>query len=141
MSIGGVDHRFAPSQRRHVVAVGDGLAAHALDLVDHLLGRGGVGAGAVDVAAEVVDDDLGAVAGQARACSRPMPRPAPVTIATLPFDQSSHGVSFPSCVPVLATSGVGTLVIDDPTASPRLRIVESTPVCDSHPTQRPPDGR
>ena len=47
-----------------VVAVGDGLAAHGLDLVDDLLRRALVGALAVHRAAEVVDDDLGAVVGQ-----------------------------------------------------------------------------
>ena len=65
VSIGGVDQALRALPRRHAVAVGDGLAAHALDLVDHLLGRAEVAARAVDVAAEVVDDDLGAVGGQA----------------------------------------------------------------------------
>ena len=38
----------------------DGFAAHRLDLVDHLLRGGTVLTDAVRVAAEVVDDDLGA---------------------------------------------------------------------------------
>ena len=54
----------APSQRADVVGVGHRLAAGGLDLVDDLLGRPGVGAGAVAAAAEVVDDDVGAVPGQ-----------------------------------------------------------------------------
>ena len=66
VSMAVVIRRWAPSQRRDAVAVGDGLAAGADDLLDHRLGRAEVAAGAVDVAAEVVDDDLGAVAGQAQ---------------------------------------------------------------------------
>ena len=43
-----------------VLAVGDGLAAHRLDLLDDLHRRAERPALAVHVAAEVVDDDLGA---------------------------------------------------------------------------------
>ena len=42
------------------LGVGDGLAAHRLDLVDHLLSRSPVGADTVRVAAQIVDHDLGA---------------------------------------------------------------------------------
>src|SRR5690606_13708152 len=44
--------------------VGDRLAALGADDVDHLLGRGLVVPLAVDAAAQVVDDDLGALAGR-----------------------------------------------------------------------------
>jgi hypothetical protein len=48
----------------HVVAVGDGVAAHLLDLGDHLLrGSGGGCSGAVEVRAQVVHDDLRAQLG------------------------------------------------------------------------------
>ncbi len=46
------------------VVVGDGLAAGFLDLVHHHVGRLRAAAAAVDVAAEVVDHDLGAAAGE-----------------------------------------------------------------------------
>ena len=45
-----------------VLAVDDRLAAQRLDLVDHLHRRARVAAVAVHVAAEIVDDDLGALA-------------------------------------------------------------------------------
>ena len=48
----------------HVVAVGDRLAARGPDLVDHLAGGPGAAAGAVELAAEVVHDDPGALAGE-----------------------------------------------------------------------------
>jgi hypothetical protein len=54
--------RRAPSQSATFVAVDDRLAAHGADVVDRLLRGRGVGAAAVLVAAEVVDDDLGALA-------------------------------------------------------------------------------
>ena len=59
-----VDQALASLPVGHVVGVGDGLAAHRLDLVDDLLGRGAVVARPVDGAAEVVDDDLGAFLGE-----------------------------------------------------------------------------
>jgi hypothetical protein len=53
-----------------VVAVDDGLATHRLDLVDDLHGGTEVAALAVHVAAEVVDDDLGAFSReQQRVCA------------------------------------------------------------------------
>ena len=63
-SIAGVDQALAALPVGHVVGVGDGLAAHGLDLVDDLLGGRAVVARAVDGAAEVVDDDLGALGGE-----------------------------------------------------------------------------
>ena len=67
----GVDRRLhdrlAALGRGDRVGVGDGLAAGRLDLVDDQLGRAGVAAGAVDGAAEVVDDDQRAARGRAPA--------------------------------------------------------------------------
>ena len=60
----GLDEPLGAVPVADVVGVGDGLAAHGLDLVDDLLGRAGVVALAVHRAAEVVDHDLGAVVGQ-----------------------------------------------------------------------------
>ncbi len=62
----GVDQALRAFPRRHTVSVGDGFAAHSFDLLDHLFGRRKVAAAAVDVAAEVVDDHLRTVRGQAQ---------------------------------------------------------------------------
>ena len=51
-------------ERTDVADVGDGLAAGGGDLVDDLLRRTDVAAGAVAAAAEVVDHDLGTLVGQ-----------------------------------------------------------------------------
>ena len=56
--------RWPPSQSATLSRVGDRLAAHRRDLVDDLFGRGAVASGAVGRAAEVVDDDLGALRGE-----------------------------------------------------------------------------
>ena len=53
----GLHDRRSALGRGDRVGVGDRFAAGGLDLVDHLLRRPGVGAGAVDRAAEVVDHD------------------------------------------------------------------------------------
>ena len=60
----GLHDGLAALGRGHRVGVGDGLAAGGLDLVDHPLGRALVAAGAVDRAAEVVDDHERARGGQ-----------------------------------------------------------------------------
>ena len=62
----GVDQALRAFPGRDVVAVGDRLATHAADLLDHLLGRTEIAAGAVHVAAEVVDHDLAPWLGQAQ---------------------------------------------------------------------------
>ena len=49
---------------RDVVVVGDGLAAHRLDLGDDLFGRRRGVTRTVQRAAEVVHDDLGALVGE-----------------------------------------------------------------------------
>ena len=65
VSIACCTSRSAPSQSRDVVAVGDGLAAHGLDLGDDVVRRAGRSVPAPSMlAAEVVDDDLGAVGGE-----------------------------------------------------------------------------
>ena len=61
---GGVDHALAALPVRDVVGVGHRLATHGFDLVNDLLRRSGVGPAAIDVAAEVVDHDLGPFRGQ-----------------------------------------------------------------------------
>jgi hypothetical protein len=61
---GGVDQALAAFPVGHVVAVGDGLAAHALDLGHDLLGRRETATRAVGGAPEVVHDDLGALGGE-----------------------------------------------------------------------------
>ena len=73
VSIAVLISRCAPSHDDDAVAVGDGLAAHSLDLLDDLLGRAEVATRAVDVATEVVDHDLGAVRGQAQRVLAPDP--------------------------------------------------------------------
>ena len=71
--------------RGDVVAVRLCLAAVEADLVDHLVGRTARRSRAVRLGTDVVDDDLARpAAARVRACSRPMPRPAPVTMQTLP---------------------------------------------------------
>ena len=52
----GLHDRRTALGRRHRVGVEHGFAAGGLDLVDDLLAGAGVAAGAVDRAAEVVDD-------------------------------------------------------------------------------------
>ena len=46
------------------VVVGDGTTACVTDLLDHLVGHGRSGTGAVARSAEVVDDDAGTLAGE-----------------------------------------------------------------------------
>ena len=60
----GVDQVLRALPVGDVVAVGHGLAAERLDLVDDLLRRRGVRAGSVVGATEIVDDDLGPLAGE-----------------------------------------------------------------------------
>ena len=79
------DQRLTAVPARDVVEVRGRLPTGGDDLVDHLLGRTLVGAFAARLAAEVVDDDRSTLlAASSSASARPIPRPAPVTIATLP---------------------------------------------------------
>ncbi len=59
-----VDEVLAAVPAGDVVGVGDGLPARGFDLVDDGLGGAGRGPRAVAAAAEVVDDDLGALLGE-----------------------------------------------------------------------------
>jgi hypothetical protein len=70
-----VDESLRTFPRRHAVAVGHGLATHPLDLLDDLLGGTEVATGAVDVATEIVDHDLGAVRRQAQGMLTADPAP------------------------------------------------------------------
>src|SRR4029078_8258840 len=63
---GSVYQSLGTLPRPDAVAVGDGLAAHPLDLLDSLLGRAEVATRAVDLGPQVVDDDLGAVCSKAQ---------------------------------------------------------------------------
>ena len=58
------DHRLGVGPRRHRSGVGDRRATGGDDLVDDLLGGPGIGARSVGGAAEIVDDDGGALTGE-----------------------------------------------------------------------------
>src|SRR5690606_30864827 len=58
-----VHHALGTLPVADVVAVHDGLAAHAADLLDDLAGGARTAAGAVHLRTQVVDDDLGALLG------------------------------------------------------------------------------
>ena len=60
---GALDDAFGRLEVGDAVAVGDGLATGLLDVVDDLLSRTLTRAGTVEMCAEIVDDDLGAVLG------------------------------------------------------------------------------
>ena len=80
-----VDHLLRGREVAHVGAVDRRFAAHRLDLVDHLLGRAGVGSlcrrGRAPRSFTIT---LAPCSASISAYSRPMPRPAPVTTATRP---------------------------------------------------------
>ena len=85
MSIACLIDRCGALPAGDVVAVGDRLAAHRLDLGRPRVGRTlGVAAAAVTWPPTSLTTTLAPSDASIRACSRPMPRPAPVTIATLP---------------------------------------------------------
>jgi len=92
---GGVDEPLRALPRRDVVAVGGGLAAGALDLGHDLLGRTQVATCAVDVAAEVVHDDLGAVAGERQGVLATDATPGAGHDGDASVQESAHGG--PSC--------------------------------------------
>ena len=70
-----VDQALGGVEVGDVVVVGDGLAAGRLDLGHDLLGRRGVGAGALGRSAEVVHHDLGALGGEQERVLPPDPPP------------------------------------------------------------------
>src|SRR5699024_1999428 len=70
--------------RGDVVAVDHGLSPGGLDLGHHLLGGVLADVLPVDPGAKSLTTTLAPSAAKASACSRPMPRPAPVTMTTRP---------------------------------------------------------
>jgi hypothetical protein len=94
---GGVDEPLCALPGRHAVAVGERLASHAVDLVDHLLCRRDVAAGAVGRAAEVVDDHLGALGGEEDGVLAPDPPPGPGDDRH-PSVKSTHALRHPFLV-------------------------------------------
>ena len=73
-----------------IVGVRDRLAAERRDLVDDRLRGPGVGATAVDGAAEVVDDDLRALRGQLERVAPPDPAPRTGDDRDAPFADAGH---------------------------------------------------
>jgi hypothetical protein len=61
---GGVDQSLCAIPRGDVVTVGDRLAAHRFNLIDHLLGRRNVASHAINTRTEVVDHDMSAMSRQ-----------------------------------------------------------------------------
>ena len=61
---GRVDQALCTFPRRDVVAIGDRLASHRLDLIDHLLGGAGVTTLAVDRRTDVIHHHMGAMSSQ-----------------------------------------------------------------------------
>ncbi len=81
-----LDHAPGAAEVRDVLAVRDRLAAERLDLADDVVRR------ALDPCPRPASDAprslttiFAPAAASASACSRPIPRPAPVTIATFPL--------------------------------------------------------
>ena len=80
-----IHHPFRPPRNLAQLSVlTHAFAAGRLHGPNHLLRRGLIGPDAVAAGADVVDHDLGAVFGERQRCSWPIPRPAPVTMATRP---------------------------------------------------------
>ena len=91
---GGPDHRLRVIPVRHVSEMRDGLAAQCLDFFyDRLTGRF-IAADSVRGHAKIADHDARALFRQVDASARPSPRPAPVTIATLPSSSPMRPHSF-----------------------------------------------
>ena len=64
LSIAQSTMRLADLKSRDALEVGDRFAAGGADFLDHVLGRRARLPGTVEVSAEIVHDDLGAVFGQ-----------------------------------------------------------------------------
>lgn len=79
-----VNHMLGLFPFRDVVTVCNGLATGSFDFVCHLLRGRSVSPQAFSGYPQVIDNDLGAAGSQCKAYSRPIPRAAPVTIATRP---------------------------------------------------------
>ena len=86
-----LDHPLGAREVRHVL--GSAAASPPSARISSATCSAGrrVRALAAERAAEVVDQHLRPARASARACSRPIPRPAPVTIATFPRDPASEG--------------------------------------------------
>src|SRR5581483_7578257 len=82
-----VDQRLRLRERRDAAVVGDGATTAGLDLVDHLLRRRGVGAGAFGRPAEVVHDDRGSLARQQQRLFAPDAAPRARDDRDLPVEQ------------------------------------------------------
>ena len=61
---GSLDQALGTAEVGDVVGVGDGLAAHGLDLLDHVMSRPGIRSRSVLRPSEVVDHDLGALTSE-----------------------------------------------------------------------------
>ena len=87
------DDGLAGLEVGHVVAVDHRLAAGRRDLVDDLLGRRLVRAGAVDGRAQVIDHDLGPLGGQQPGHAGPDAAAGPGDDRYPSLEQSSHELS------------------------------------------------
>ena len=85
-----VDQALRALPRRHTVAVGDCLAAHALDLLHDLLGRAEIAARTVDRGAHVVDHHVGAVGREAEGVFAPDAPAGAGHDGDAPFTQLAH---------------------------------------------------
>jgi hypothetical protein len=81
----------------HRVEVRHRHAAFLPDQLHYLLDRTAALAAAVGGTAEIVDDHLAPSAAASSAISRPIPRPAPVTITALPFNAAPSAILPPVC--------------------------------------------
>jgi hypothetical protein len=88
-----VDHPLGGFPVADVGAVHDGLAAHAADLLDDLSGRAATTAGAVHLGPEVVDDDLGALAGHHQRVLAPDAASGAGDDGDPSFEDSAHRVT------------------------------------------------
>ena len=87
--------RLRPGGLGDALVVGDGLAARSLDLRhDPVRGRG-VAVLAVDRAADVVDDDLGAEAGERQRVLPPEPPTRPRHERHAPVQANRHASASP----------------------------------------------
>ena len=97
-----------------VGAVDHGLAAHRLDLGDHLVGRARVGAGAVGLGAEVVHDHR-------RALARQHQRVLAADAAARPGHDRHPSVADPHCSPLELVSDSRVTLVSDGVSSRRVQ--------------------
>ena len=89
---GGGDDAAGALEVGDVVAVGDRLAARRADLVDHLAGRPGAAAGAVELAAEVVHHDPRALPGELERVGPTEPAPRSGHDHDAPVADAAHAL-------------------------------------------------